>query len=145
MTEPFFTITQHPDAWQHERGMSHRVVNMTPWQHDRFSIRGQQVIGRKAWNAPEPEWKNEVIYYNLLRMPLRNLLTNIVVHHTDNWHTVYTNEVNQRSRGFAALGYHFFIDIRGIVYEGRPLEIMGSHAGEGVISGPRRMWPARCL
>ena len=41
----------------------------------------------------------------------------------------------QQSKGYAALGYHFFIDKTGDVYEGRPLEIMGSHAGVGKNSG----------
>lgn len=39
------------------------------------------------------------------------------------------------TKGYAALGYHFFINADGSVYEGRPLEIMGSHAGRGKQAG----------
>ncbi|MEO1459167.1 MAG: peptidoglycan recognition family protein [Pseudomonadota bacterium] len=60
----------------------------------------------------------------------------IVVHHTNNDKTVLENEEKQKGRGYAALGYHFFIAKDGKIYEGRPLEVMGSHAGSGKTPGP---------
>lgn len=36
----------------------------------------------------------------------------------DRWH---------RQRGFKSIGYHYFIDIEGKVYEGRPLTSAGAH------------------
>jgi N-acetyl-anhydromuramyl-L-alanine amidase AmpD len=58
------------------------------------------------------------------------------VHHTDNDDSIRDNERRQQGRGYAAIGYHFFIDKQGNVLQGRPLEIMGSHAGTGLSSGP---------
>jgi len=79
-----------------------------------------KIIGRLSWGAPEPTWSNEVIYYNLSRTSLINTLTNIVVHHTNNSNSVSDNEKKQKTKGYAALGYHFFINADGSVYEGRP-------------------------
>ena len=34
------------------------------------------------------------------------------------------------SRGWCDVGYHFLIDQSGVIWEGRPLEILGAHAGD---------------
>ncbi|MCA9711968.1 MAG: N-acetylmuramoyl-L-alanine amidase, partial [Myxococcales bacterium] len=134
MTERYFTVDRHPDQWS--ESMCHAVVNMAPWEHDRFWIGNVQITGRKAWGAREPVWRNEVVYYNTLEASLATILERIIVHHTNNSSSIQSNESKQQSRGYAALGYHFFIDGGGRVYEGRPLEVMGSHAGVGRSSGP---------
>ncbi len=36
---------------------------------------------------------------------------------------------HQRGRGWADIGYHFVIDAAGRVWEGRPLQFRGAHAG----------------
>ena len=86
--------------------------------------------------ASDPIWENEVIYYHTAVSPLIKTLNRIVIHHTNNSNSIQANERKQQGRGYAALGYHFFIDKTGTVYEGRPLEVIGSHAGEGKTSGP---------
>lgn len=116
--------------------MCHAVVTTTPWEHISFTIGSLSIKGRKSWGASKPIWKNEVIYYNTTSFPLAATLNRIVVHHTNNSNSVAANEKKQQGRGYAALGYHFFIDKNGDIYEGRPLEVMGSHAGTGIISGP---------
>lgn len=136
MSERYFKVKQDPDSWVDARGKRNSVVTMTPWQHTILSLGGIAVKGRKSWNAPTPIWKNEVIYYNVVDFPLIATLKNIVVHHTNNSQSVLETERKQQARGYAALGYHLFIDEKGFVYEGRPLEIMGSHAGVGKTSGP---------
>ena len=73
---------------------------------------------------------------SVLEASLATILERIIVHHTNNSSSIQSNESKQQSRGYAALGYHFFIDGGGRVYEGRPLEVMGSHAGVGRSSGP---------
>lgn len=136
MREKFFTVEDSPTTWMDENKKAHPVVNMAPWQHGMMNIGDIQVKGRKAWGASVPIWKNEIIYYNTADYPLISTLSNIVIHHTDNADSLARNENKQQARGYAALGYHFFIDPKGVLYEGRPLEIMGSHAGKGAISGP---------
>jgi hypothetical protein len=135
MGERFFTVDKHPDQWA--PGVCHAVVTTAPWQRQRFSVGSVQVAGRKAWGAGDPVWSNEVVYYNTLEATLPAILERIVVHHTDNVDAIQANErKQQQSKGYAALGYHFFIDQSANVYEGRPIEIMGSHAGAGTTSGP---------
>ncbi len=146
---PFFTVNVHPDKWQpppdrtdySASGPSFTksdaaVVSIKPWQHPGFVLGGVSVVGRKAWGASDPVWQNQVVYYNTKRMPLASTLNRIVIHHTNNSSSVSEVESKQKRRGYAALGYHFFIDKSGVIYEGRPLEVMGSHAGEGIFRGP---------
>lgn len=144
MSERFFKVSKNPQVWADTRKVCHIVVTMAPWEHTNifFSVNNGKsscavmVKGRKSWGAPEPIWKNEVIYYNVAAFPLVSTLNKIIIHHTDNSRSIMYNETKQQSKGYAALGYHFFIYKNGDVYEGRPLEIMGSHAGRGKISGP---------
>ena len=60
---------------------------------------------------------------------MNEILKAIIIHHTANNADITTNEKREKGRGFAALGYHFYIDQQGTIFEGRPLEIMGSNAG----------------
>lgn len=136
MKEKFYKVTQDPKSWGDSRQICHAVVNMAPWEHGSISFGDIKVKGRKAWRASMPIWKNEVVYYNVADFPLISILDKIVIHHTDNGNSIMQNERKQQGRGYAALGYHFFIDPKGDIYEGRPLEIMGSHAGEGFVRGP---------
>jgi hypothetical protein len=133
MTERFFKVKQDPKAWADARKVCHIVVTTAPWERTSFKIGDVPVKGRKAWGASKPVWKNEVIYYN---QPLAATLNRITVHHANNSNSVMANEKKQQGRGYAALGYHFFINKNGEIYEGRPLEVMGSNSGTGVKSGP---------
>lgn len=138
----YFTVTVSPTSWEAPPGMADngatakQIVTLSVWQHTRFSVGSVSVTGRAGWGASDPVWANEVIYYNLFRTPLKQLLTRIVVHHTNNDSPVSAVESKQKSKGYAALGYHFFVAKNGSVFEGRPLEVMGSHAGTGKTSGP---------
>lgn len=133
MSDKFFKVNKAPETYSNEQ--CHSVIRREPWRRSSFLVGSIKIIGRLSWGAPEPTWSNEVIYYNLSRTSLINTLTNIVVHHTNNSNSVSDNEKKQKTKGYAALGYHFFINADGSVYEGRPLEIMGSHAGRGKQAG----------
>ncbi len=137
MTSDFFKIKQHPQKWADAKNICHSVVTVTPWEHATINIGGLAVKGRKLWGAALPTWRNEIIYYDISKKPLMSYLNKIVVHHTNNFFSIRANEERQQSNdNYAALGYHFFIARNGYVYEGRPLEIMGSHAGFGSKPGP---------
>ena len=110
MSERFFKVTQEPQKWADDRRVCHAVVTMAPWEHGQLSLGGLLINGRKSWGAPAPIWRNEVIYYNVIAFPLEVTLDKIVVHHTNNSNSVLENEIKQQGRGYAALGYHFFID-----------------------------------
>lgn len=137
----YFTVREDPGQWtppeMADDGATARiVVTRAPWTHQSLTIGGLSIRTRKAWGAKDPEWKNEVIYYNTFRAPLTETLRTIIIHHTDNDDAIAAVEAKQKSKGYAALGYHFFVDQQGVVFEGRPLEVMGSNAGEGEKSGP---------
>lgn len=136
MGNPFYVVTEAPAAWAARNPKGKAIVSITPWSRSYFSLGGVQVKGRKAWGAGLPIWRNEVVYYNTAELPLLWVLGKIIVHHTNNAQPILANERTQQARGYAAIGYHFFIDKGGNVYEGRPLEVMGSHAGTGKIGGP---------
>ena len=131
------------------------VVSMEPFQRTDFQIGDVAVAGRASWNALEPKWDRVLTYYNTITSPLPERLNHIIVHHTANDGTI--NEVQDqqtqtslasqmeaflkgligdRPGRFADIAYHFFIDKDGKVFEGRPLEVMGSHSGEGPVAGP---------
>ena len=107
------------------------MVSVKPWKHDNFKVGTVSVFARKSWSGRDPVWANEVTYYNTAAKPLKDYLNRIVVHHTANMFNAKVNEGRHISRGFASLGYHFYISKQGAVYEGRPMELMGSHAGRG--------------
>jgi hypothetical protein len=138
----YYPVTVDPTTWTPPSGMADGgasasgVVTRTPWEHKSLTVGGLTIKGRKDWGASEPTWKNEVIYYNTAAYPLASMLKRVIVHHTDNEDSIKEVESTQKGKGYAAIGYHFFIDQKGTIYEGRPLEIMGSNAGEGTVSGP---------
>jgi hypothetical protein len=137
----YFLLNTRPEDWSApsdlpDGGAAARlVVTRTPWNHTNLTIRQVRVTTRHEWGASDPIWANEIIYYNTA-WPLTSTYTTIVVHHTDNDASIKENERRQQGRGYAAIGYHFFIDQQGSILEGRPLQIMGSHAGQGLTSGP---------
>lgn len=54
----------------------------------------------------------------------------IVLHHSEvtSRHTVEDIHRWHQNKGWAGIGYHFFIDKDGEIYEGRPLDTVGAHA-----------------
>ena len=139
----YFEVKVHPDKWKPPADVAggvaaaRAVVSWFPWVRPALRIGGLEIRTRIQWGAKEPAWKNEVVYYNTFSKPLKDRLVRIVVHHTDNSDSIKAVEEDKKEGGYAAIGYHFFIDKQGTISEGRPLEIMGSHAGEGVKKGKR--------
>ncbi len=137
----YYTVTVDPSRWTPPSGDeidpddAKEVVKIDPWRHGVFTVGGVRIKGRSEWGAANPVWANEIIYYNIKAYPLDQTLDTIVVHHTNNSESIKSNENREIGRGFAAIGYHFFIEKTGDIFEGRPLEVMGSHAGEGLTSG----------
>jgi N-acetyl-anhydromuramyl-L-alanine amidase AmpD len=137
----FYTVATRPEDWSPpadaaDGGVHARtVVTRTPWSRKNRSVGSIRIKTRSEWGASDPIWANEVIYYNTA-YSLKKTYTNIVIHHTDNSDSIKSNERREQGKGFAAIGYHFFIEKTGDILEGRPLEVMGSHAGTGLTSGP---------
>lgn len=88
------------------------------------------IIGRGSWGAGPviPEGRSWKAYP--AQASVCNWYQRITVHHT---HSLYTIQSLQKFHQTqkdpkADIGYHFFIDTDGLVYEARPLGFMGSHS-----------------
>lgn len=85
-----------------------------------------QIVPRAEWD-PAPRQAG-----TRYRGRLKELLTTIVVHHSDFLEPPGPLGIKQyhlEVSGFSDIGYHFVIAPDGTVYEGRPLDRMGAHAG----------------
>lgn len=141
MKPQYFEVHAQPGAWAYMAPQGVKVdtsaVSMEPWEHDNFKIGDVPVTSRKGWGALVPEWKRGVVYYNTAVFHLNTMLTKVIIHHTNNDKDVLGVEYDQKNdSGYACIAYNFFIDKQGKVFEGRPIEIMGGHAGEGLAAGP---------
>lgn len=87
------------------------------------------VISRETWGALAPDkskgWDE---YPKNAPLPL----TRIIVHHTADplEQTVKELESKELKAGYADMPYHFVITKDGKLYEGRPMDVVGAHAGE---------------
>jgi N-acetyl-anhydromuramyl-L-alanine amidase AmpD len=137
MADQYYVVDREPKRWIESAKKGEGVVTVDSWRHGYFAVGDVRVTGRAAWNANDPIWANSVVYYNTEVVSLQSLLSTVVVHHTANSDTIKGDETKQCSNGrYAAIGYHFLIADSGEVFERRPLEVMGSHAGEGLSQGP---------
>lgn len=93
------------------------------------------VIGRQSWHAA-PALRREMV-------PM-STVERITIHHSAMLAQPETaaevadlvrsiQKTHQQGNGWADIGYHFLIDRSGRIWEGRPLEWQGAHAG-----GPER-------
>lgn len=100
------------------------------------------IVSRSEWGASEPEIASSVegVYdpltnpggWYLYEKPLIEVLNTIVVHHSalplsDN--VLEIQKKHMTDKQYADIGYHFVIDDKGIIYEGRALNVRGAHTG----------------
>ncbi|MBI1947304.1 MAG: N-acetylmuramoyl-L-alanine amidase [Deltaproteobacteria bacterium] len=88
--------------------------------------RALSVVPRAAWDAAP------LLAGTRYRGRLRDALRTIVVHHSDFLEPpgpLGIKDYHLEVSGFADIGYHFVIEPDGTVYEGRPLDRTGAHAG----------------
>nr|WP_238530427.1 peptidoglycan recognition family protein [Oscillochloris trichoides] len=68
---------------------------------------------------------------------LDDILDTIVIHHEGNDQTYNVREVQRKhmlGNGWTDIGYHYAIDPKGVIYEGRDIGVRGSHV-EGQNTG----------
>lgn len=87
------------------------------------------IIPREGWGALSPD-KSKGWHEYPKSAPLP--LDRIVVHHTADplSQTVKQLESKERKAGYADMPYHFVITSDGKIHEGRPIHVVGAHAGE---------------
>ena len=85
---------------------------------------------RESWNAAPPKGSYE-----------KHLPYFLTLHHTAGLRTVswedskqevlFLQDFHQNGRGWIDIGYHFLIDGEGSIFQGRPLEAVGTHVRGG--------------
>lgn len=94
---------------------------------------------------PRSRWRARPIRSNV--RPMRRV-RRVTIHHTgppkafwghslsDVAHEIRrVQQVHQRDRGWADIGYHYIVDRAGNVWQGRPLKYQGAHAGGAANEG----------
>ncbi|WP_119072178.1 N-acetylmuramoyl-L-alanine amidase [Aggregatilinea lenta] len=108
------------------------------------------ITSRTDWGAREPnhEARNESGFYSLLNEEgwreyegdLRATYTTVVVHHSviletaDDATMREIQDLHMDDRGWADIAYHFGVGTTGAVFEGRALDVRGTHV-EGANTG----------
>jgi len=89
-----------------------------------------KIIGRASWGALPAiiEGRSWKTYSS--KQPFCQWIKRITVHHTHGDYTVQSlQKFHQNIEDPKAdIAYHFFINEKGVIYEGRPLGFMGSHS-----------------
>lgn len=101
------------------------------------------IVPRADWGAlpPNHDAENEKGFYSddnlegwrVYTGDLRDTYRTLVIHHsvTDQGNDLATlldvQRLHREDRGWADVAYHFFIGKGGTVYEGRPMEVRGTH------------------
>jgi N-acetylmuramoyl-L-alanine amidase/Bacterial SH3 domain len=91
------------------------------------------VTSRKDWGAREPN-KKDTVDYHPYDLPLEDVYHSVAIHHSghSNMHTMKEVEGEHRDdNGWADIGYHYAINLKGQVLEGRPIEVRGNHIDAG--------------
>jgi len=93
-------------------------------------------VTRNSWGAAPMNRSDDFDCYNYSNLGenfrnLREAYSNgrITVHHTAETYSVAETQQNYLAMGWTDIPYHFIIAANGNVYEGRPLNMMGGHAG----------------
>lgn len=129
---------------------SHGAAAPTPRPLALKQIDRPTIIPRAEWSAREPdhEAQNESGFYSLLNEDgwreyegdLRATYTTVVVHHSvvleaDDPATMREIQtLHMDDRGWADIAYHFGVGTTGAVFEGRALDVRGTHV-EGANTG----------
>jgi hypothetical protein len=101
------------------------------------------IVPRADWGALPPNHSapHETGFYSLdnpegwreYSGDLRARYNTVVIHHSANYgrddiHTLrYIQDRHRNDRGWADVAYHFFVGKTGTIYEGRPLNVRGTH------------------
>ena len=114
------------------------------------SVRYPNMVSRSEWGALAPNHAalNETGFYNLenpegwrwYQEPLAAIYRTVVFHHSVSYESddlstlLDIQDTHRQARGWADIGYHYFIGKSGTVFEGRDIHVRGTHV-EGYNTG----------
>ncbi|MEO1271181.1 MAG: N-acetylmuramoyl-L-alanine amidase [Myxococcota bacterium] len=138
-------------TWAADRVEQPPYPNLGPHDHDRPAVEGQQraqeqqattsafrtrrqrlatvyanagVVSRETWGAQETACTSQNVTKD-----------KIAIHHTVSAANTDASQLRQvqnfhmSGRGWCDIGYHFLVTIDGQIWEGRPVQFLGSHVG----------------
>lgn len=88
------------------------------------------IIGREEWGAEIPKNLGQTVRYS---ENLEDVLNYVVIHHSNDPHNrgpMWLQTIHMEEKDYDDIAYHFIIGEDGSIYEGRPLDVMGAHAGQ---------------
>ncbi len=104
--------------------------SLSPWMQNYLSGGGPKpnIISRQQWGAKDPIKKGRS--WEGIPVSLAAYYDTITIHHSGNKNN-YVNikqlQIDEQVKGYADIPYHFAIDSKGNIYEGRPIYIKGAH------------------
>jgi LysM repeat protein len=100
----------------------------------------------ESWFVPRSQWTRQPVVVSRTT-PMGGTPTRITVHHSGDKDDVNADSVSwlrqvdlnhikgiNHPEPWACIGYHYIIDPSGRVYEGRPLQYQGAHAGNNAVN-----------
>ncbi len=112
-------VVTHEEAMKQIRSMGTNIYKADPGK--------PKIISRQEWGAkPAKEGKG---YEKITGTPAE-YYNEITIHHSgneDNYPTVQEVQEEEMENGYNDIAYHFAIDSKGNIYEGRPIDIKGGH------------------
>jgi len=124
------------------RGEVERLATLAAEQ-TQVTVLQPVIIARADWGAlpPNLDAENERGPYSLdnpegyrvYQDDLTTVYNTVVIHHSamygqDDLHSVqYILDLHREDRGWADIAYHFLVGKSGAIYQGRPLQVRGTH------------------
>lgn len=131
---PYVDYAGSPGGEPSEEVACRVTINTTPAGNSRMPL-----VNRHGWKARPPKI-GPGLKYDIYPAALRNSLDTIVVHHigddisSDDDHPKTIGDVQKKhmeyddmAKRMADIGYHFAIDLSAGIFEGRSLNVAGSH------------------
>lgn len=110
-------------------GISVGVCFMMHHSLSRYEMDQVKLLPYQSWGSVS------LTLVDSLTITVRDLneIDEIIIHHTateDDMSPQHLESVHLWLRKFSMIGYHFLITREGVIYEGRPLDIVGAHTIE---------------
>jgi ABC-type transporter Mla subunit MlaD len=124
--------TQKREAAEMEREIERELKKSQARESQKAIFFDPKIISRKEWGARQPIIGDKKRNYEPITIDLATYYDTIVIHHGGNkvnYPTIkYIQDLHMNGDLKAAdIGYHYAIDRFGNIYEGRPINIVGSH------------------
>lgn len=104
-----------------------------------------QIVPRAGWNADanRGEYEPHVLRRIVVHHTYQPTAADYLAHKRDQDRVLMIKRIQRYhmlDRGWSDIGYHFLIGPDGVIFEGRPIDVIGSHCGGVPPAGVRRIF-----